>query len=438
MKRNKKIILILIVGIILSITIITQYDKSSNLQTDTKNYLSIMVKSDEGTYKVMNTIPTEGYVLNKTKSKCENGSTLSWKEGKISITGNKQDKCHIYLEKEACKENETIEKCLKRKDVNSTLLFHNGTIEIDGKVMDAGDYSYRYSGASEKVNNYVCFGGECSNDPTNENYANLYRIIGLFPTEETKNSEQKTYQMKIIKADYATETELGGTGVGAYAGTFLSKELYEQNETISMYKGNQIYLNKVTLYHWNNKSETNSDNDWKNSNLNIENLNEYYLNYIKNKEEEKWEKMMENHTWTTAGNLDASIRTQNAKNAYNNEIKEPNKGTALSSAATEVTARVGLMYISDYMYAATKESWTTVGSVKDNNWLYMGLSEWLITRGSNYNNRSYYIWGNGSLGVGHSTVYSFDLATRPVMYLNSNVKISSGSGTSEDPYILSV
>ena len=114
--------------------------------------------------------------------------------------------------------------------------------------MDAEDYSYRYAGASEKVNNYICFGGPCSNNPEEEeNYSNLYRIIGLFPTD----SSHTTYQMKIIKADYATEKELGGKVVGTYSKAFLSKNLYEQYESISMYKGNQTYLNKVTSYYWN-------------------------------------------------------------------------------------------------------------------------------------------------------------------------------------------
>ena len=431
MKQNKKIILILIVGIIvLSITIITQYDKSNNLQTDTKNYLSIKVKNDEGTYKVMNTIPTEGYVLNKTKSKCENGSTLSWKEGKISITGNKQDKCNIYLEKEACKENETIENCLKRKDVNSTLLFHNGTIEIDGQVMDAGDYSYRYAGASEKVNNYVCFGGECSNDPTKDSYSNLYRIIGLFPT----NVERTTYQMKIIKADATTETEIGGTGNGAYYGKY-------NGSWKSLYKGDKDnYFSKMESYYWNRNQNSTGDgtNDWSKSNLNTENLNKTYLNYIKAKDNEKWYNMIEEHTWITEGNTITNIYSQNAKNAYNNEITSPAVGTALSTAAKTYKARVGLMYVSDYMYAAIKDSWGTIGSsynsVASKNWMYMGLYEWTITRQADFFSDASYVDFSGR--VMYNNAHNFNYAVRPSLYLKSNVKIISGSGTSVDPYIL--
>ena len=43
----------------------------------------------------------------------------------------------------------------------------------------AADNSYRYAGASEEVNNYVCFGSTASTCPSD----NLYRIIGVFGSE---------------------------------------------------------------------------------------------------------------------------------------------------------------------------------------------------------------------------------------------------------------
>ena len=38
----------------------------------------------------------------------------------------------------------------------NSIYYHNGTIKTDdGTVIDAGDNSYRYAGASETVNNFV-------------------------------------------------------------------------------------------------------------------------------------------------------------------------------------------------------------------------------------------------------------------------------------------
>ena len=319
-----------------------------------------------------------------------------------------------------------------KSDIGQTLFYHDGVSTDSGSELEAGDYSYRYSGASTDVHNYVCFGGECSNDPTNENYANLYRIIGMFPT----NDEHTTYQMKIIKADATTETETGGTGNGAYYGKYSSSWK-------SYYKGDQTnYFPKMESYYWNKQQNSSGDNtnDWSKSNLNTENLNKTYLNYIKNKDNEKWYNMIEDHTWITAGNTSTNIYSQNAKNAYNNEITNPAVGTALATAVKTYQARVGLMYVSDYMYAATKDNWTTLASnyssAASKNWMYMGLNEWTITRLADNSNYAFYVYIAGD--VNYYNVADSNTAVRPVLYLKSDVKISTGSGTGDDPYILSM
>ncbi len=437
MKRNKKIILILIVGIvIISMVLITQYNQNKNFEKNTNNYLSIMIQNEEENYEKTNDVPTEGYEINSTESHCEKGSELSLNNGKISVKGNKSDKCYVVLDIKnigsVCK-GQTAQCLAENYSIDPTLIYHDGTINVGGQIVDAADYSYRYSGASANVHNYVCFGGECSNDPTNENYSNLYRIIGIFPTTETKDSDKKTYQLKIIKADYATEKELGGEEVGAYGGKY--------NFGLEYYQGDKSYYSTIAGYYWN--SETN-DNDWSKSNLNKINLNEYYLNtYLGNGETKadenpnKWQKMIENHTWTTEGNTYDKIGKQNAKTAYTNEITSPSKGNY--EAATTVQTKVGLMYVSDYMYGATKENWTiaanSYNSVSTNNWLYMGLGEWIITRRADIFNDAFHFNSNGT--VISNCVSNFKFGVRPVIYLNSSVKITSGSGTSSDPYIIS-
>jgi len=59
----------------------------------------------------------------------------------------------------------------------NNIYYHNGTITgDDGTVLDAGDNSYRYAGASDSVNNYICLGSDATTCPD----ANLFRIIGVF------------------------------------------------------------------------------------------------------------------------------------------------------------------------------------------------------------------------------------------------------------------
>ena len=53
----------------------------------------------------------------------------------------------------------------------NSLYYHNSTFENG-----AGDNSYRYAGASDSVNNYICLGSDEATCPE----ANLFRIIGVF------------------------------------------------------------------------------------------------------------------------------------------------------------------------------------------------------------------------------------------------------------------
>ena len=226
--------------------------------------------------------------------------------------------------------------------------------------------------------------------------------------------------------------ELGGSTVGAYYGTYSSGSNYYQGET--------SYYSKIASYYWNN--ETNN-NDWSKSNLQEKNLNGYYLNeYLGKKEEsEKWLDMIEDHTWKTEGNTYDNIAKQYAKTAYTNEITNPSKGSY--EAATIYTAKVGLMYASDYGYAAYKEAWNTKtlydyddSTTKANNWLYMGLYEWLITRHADLSDYAFNVDPAGY--VNYTYVSSYGPAVRPVLFLNSSVKITSGDGTSGSPYKLSM
>lgn len=102
------------------------------------------------------------------------------------------------------------------------------------------------------------------------------------------------------------------------------------------------------------------------------------------------------------------------------------------------TDEIGLMYPSDYGYAASPENWRTVlydydnTTNTNNNWMYMGLNEWTITPESRRWDRVFHVSGAVSY------VYTNGASSvRPSLYLKSNVGISDGTGTSSDPYRLS-
>ena len=99
----------------------------------------------------------------------------------------------------------------------------------------------------------------------------------------------------------------------------------------------------------------------------------------------------------------------------------------------------GLMYVSDYGYAAAPSAWTTTlrtygdSSVTSVNWMYMGLKDWAITLIIEYGGRVFNVNNNGNFEYNY--VYQ-NFVVRPVFYLSSDVYFVSGSGTKASPYII--
>ncbi len=274
---------------------------------------------------------------------------------------------------------------------NNGIYYHNSSL-ING----AGDNSYRYAGASDEVNNYVCFGSTASTCPSD----NLYRIIGVFGN-----------QVKLIKADYTTTTMTGSGGdyYGAYS------------YSTSYYKGSMSRSN-IAGYLGNSSGS----NIWSTSALNATNLNGTYLNSLGS----TWGNKIATTGWKVGGMTWTNGGTSNARTTYNYEVGS-------SSSSTTYSAKIGLMYVSDYGFAASPSAWTTnlssysSSSIRDNNWMYMGLHEWTISRRSDTMDDLFYLFDSGTITYGTMDDYSFPV--RPCFYLNSDVQYVSGSGTESDP-----
>ena len=290
----------------------------------------------------------------------------------------------------------------------------NGIYYHDASLTNgAGDNSYRFAGASDQVNNYVCFGSTTTPCPAD----NIYRIIGVFDDK-----------VKLIKSDYATSTLLGTDGDYKQAYTATG---YDS----SNYKGNN--LANIAGYTWNYKNNTTinsgyGSNTWSTSLLNKINLNKNFITNIG----ADWAAKIAETTWKVGGNTWANIGTQPAKTAYQNEVVKPVPGSTSSNGETEHPAKIGLMYASDYGFAADPSAWTlTMGSYNNTtatstNWMYMGLSEWTISR---YADTAYYVFYVNYNGSVAGDLASDALTVRPVFYLTSSVNYVSGSGTTADP-----
>ena len=165
--------------------------------------------------------------------------------------------------------------------------------------------------------------------------------------------------------------------------------------------------------------DINGINTWSSSSLNTT-LNSVYLVSLDN-----WAQKIAFYDWKVGG-MDHYNGRSTPKTAYDYEV-------GVESESTTYSARIGLMYVSDYGYGATHESWTTNLSSYRNvttNWLHFSSSEWTITPHVNFENYSFAV---GLSSVEYALVNRYK-EVRPCFYLNSNVSYVSGIGSSSDPY----
>ena len=300
---------------------------------------------------------------------------------------------------------------LYTEDGVNGLYYHDGVGSYTNADKEAGDNSYRYAGADP--NNYVCFGSVEETCPSE----NLYRIIGIFDDDKDSN-----YQIKLIKADYTTSAMLGTDGRDYY-GAYSS--------STSNYKGS-MDTSTIAAYRWNYDTSvsTYGSNNWTTSEFNKINLNTNYWNYLG----PTWQNLIAQTTWHLGGMTSSS---NTAKAFYDGERNNAGYG----SNPTTYTDEIGLMYPSDYGYAASPDAWATIlddyknSTITANNWLYMGLVEWTIIPYSSSGSHVFRVNYHGHL---ITNVANLGYAARPVFYLESNVELSGGTGTSSDPYRLAV
>ena len=268
------------------------------------------------------------------------------------------------------------------------------------------------------VKNNICFGTEEAPCPKQ----NLYRIIGIFDN-----------RVKLIQNSYATVEQLGTDG--------------EYNGILDYFKPPFYPEMNAGDYSWssnyNNDSfyETGYYNIWNFSDLNITNLNVNYINYLGN-----WKNLIEDADWNVGGidetivNGDYNIR-HSVKSIYDSEV---GPGKVSSAPFEPYNAKIGLMYVSDYLYASNPQYWgemnfgiIDLGTLMSESYLNpptaSPLLEWTLSRYRNKNDMVFTVYIGAA--VGGSSQYGLGLfLTRPVFYLKTNVEYISGDGSQENPY----
>ncbi len=404
------------------------------------------------------------YIMNKGKIQSYDGKIgyavrptfyLKWNVNYLSGDGTKETP---YIVSKTMTENGNsyAETCndgsaaclIARKSLNdNTIIYHNtdalANKNIANKELSPNDDSYRYSGSSESVQNYVCLDGtstenECSSD------ANLYRIIGLFPN---KSGE---YEMKLIKADFATVSELGSGGNSYGANGTYYDYINSEDNTLgnvydagyNQYKSKHPHADLVGGYYWQEEGDCNTKYNWNTTKLNTEHLNGTFLNSLNT----NVQSAIVSHDWEISASPIAKVvgltTSTNAKIAYDYSLGSSN------TEKTSASAKIGLMYTTDYYYAALPKYWSLSGWLQNNNespyqdyrdaindnWMYLGLYEWTIS-GDLDGGEIYLVKDTGSTDDYCSGWHAW--AVRPTFYLSSATKIAGGGdGSKTNPYRL--
>ena len=267
---------------------------------------------------------------------------------------------------------------------------------------------YRYVGESAKVNNWVYFG--CDSDCTEDN---LYRIIGVIPTQSIIGG---TYEkrVKLIKATrYIDETSVSS----------------------SVAIDGKGYTYSGTSGHTNN---------WAVSTLQSNTLNTIYWNSLG-----EYQKYIDPTVWYLGAT--SNTGTPNYANYTVKDFYKYERGSTrgFSQGPLSFQGYIGLMYPSDYGYSIDDYYWdTTIDTNREhyitNAWLYIlsqKYTEWTIMPDSTQNDTPY---GSSVVSfeadksgriIGQYVYYNgVQASVRPTFNLKTNVMYKSGTGTSSDPY----
>ena len=274
--------------------------------------------------------------------------------------------------------------------------------------LEGDGYRYVGSGAYNSAttpNNFICFGTSDKTECKNNEAKYMYRIIGVF---EGSDGNQ---HLKLISLK-----QLGAYGWNA---DYQSDVAWENSD---MYKGlNGSYFLTNTTY-----------------------------DYLQNN---TWLNKIEEWTWSAVNTKTYSNSGPNYYNSlspsqiYLHEMNRSSKTSSIGEWSTP-TAKIGLMYVSDYTLSLGDSALSMTGGTYDNRatlktgWLHpsnndisKSVSEWTLSRFGYYigDFRAWLVYLDGSVSINNANI---TLGARPVFHLTSDARISGGNGSYTNPYIL--
>ena len=396
-----------------------------------------------------------------------------------------------------CDSGTTLANCIKSQFTGTqgenNIYYHDSTLENG-----AGDNSYRYAGADSHEDYYSCkynnnevmnnkgftdssMKGDCEKIyAINSSYYDSSMVLDSTTVKwDTTLNKCVTLNNEVVYSKNEEEAKQTICSGNAYRDAFTNVYYHESyyrlvgsgEETFAtsantkgvnnfvclgtdekhcptdnLYRIIGVFNNKVKVVKAISQGfkswDENGNNTWSPSSLNTY-LNGEYLTSLGSLSEK-----IAMATWKVGGNTYENIAKKTPSVAYQNEVVNPTPGSYSTTGENEYTAKIGLMYTTDYGFAASPSAWTTVlanydqqdsngNLIKANNYLYLSRYEWLITRSPSVGklNFSYRIRSSGEVSDADNfkDFVTSKLSIRPSFYLLSSVIYKSGDGTQSSP-----
>ena len=356
-------------------------------------------------------------------------TTFDGEKLEVSVMGEVNAKKSGEYDIEYSAEYKGVEKKVKRKVIVGenvvtyiTNLYEDSITRASNNLKkdNTEDKNIRYYGANP--NNYVRFNNE------------LWRIIGIFGNNVKLIRNDR---LGWLSWDTSESTVNSGYGINQWGESKdTSGNIYEGADL-------QVYLNKmyyggieVTCYNDLNNTKTTCPKD---SNGNFLELDDVAKNLI------------DNHTWNI-GAMRYISRT-NTLTFYQAERGSVHGKSSCSSGnqcndtiirTTEWTGYVGLPYVTDWAYASSEGICETNMATQDssnnyicknNNWMQKSILAWYLLPVTTSSGACYAWYVNKTGDPAGNYTYGWG-GVIPAVYLKSDVFVTGGLGTSDNPYKL--
>ncbi len=294
---------------------------------------------------------------------------------------------------------------------------HAGSTPLADKLIASGNLwqsglegdGYRYIGSgavgtSTNPNNFICFGTTDKSECTANQDKYMYRVLGVF-SDSNGDNHVKLIKYKQLSSEYAWnenyETDISWENSDMYKG--LNGSYFLTNTTYD-YMQNTTWLNKIE--------------DWTWSAVNTK-------------------------TYSNSGPNYYSITTQQM---YLHEMNRTGKSSTVGEWTTP-SAKIGLMYASDYQMSLGSSALALTGSSnyrtlktgwmhQSNNDTTKSIYEWTLSRVGAYSSGNFIAWLVGSDGSVNDYGVDYTYGARPVFYLTSNQAFLGGNGSLDDPFMI--